>query len=633
MNEAQINSKKNAGIIFFLGGLLFAYTAYRAIVLSITWDEAYSYLQYVRNEIIIPDKYEQMDANNHILNTWLNIQFTRFFGVSEFVLRIPSLFAHLFFLFFSYKLVRDFQTRWLIVASFLILNLNPYVLDFFSLSRGYATSLGLMMGSIYFLYTFIKEGHKAKHALLSCIFAALATTANLVVLNYFIVSYGLIFLMTGYQLLKGDKTFIQKTVQLFALMILPTVVVFISLFLLLPIALKLKEAGALFYGGNKGFWTDTFSSITDRSFYELGYNYWFQRFAKGFVILIALAGSVFVGWKQVTKKTNEHNLFLGALLLLLGLCSLSTIVQHYLFETLYLLDRTAMFLVVLFNLTMVFFINELSKENKKSAIVSYVSCLFLVYHFVMSFNFNNVLEWKSNADVKEMLSDLEKIKSIPKQKKSINICAPLSFVQSINYYRAVNNLTWINTVERSAEINLLSDYLYIEPKQYAGKNMDSLEIMNVYPLTNNILAKPKSPPDYSRIRFSEKLNFENTEGEKYVIDEKVEYSQGFNYTVNDSITPDRNGEVVFSAEIMAESIFKSNLYVIISFDNANGLYEWKRAFIKDYIVRNNEWMDVRFSVPVPKNCLVGDQLKCYIWNPNKHKLFVKEMEIKWLSKP
>ena len=118
-----------------------------------------------------------------------------------------------------------------------------------------------------------------------------------------------------------------------------------------------------------------------------------------------------------------------------------------------MLDLTAMFLVVLFNLTLVFFINELCKENRKSAIVSYVSCLFLVYHFVMSFNLNYVLEWKSNADVKEMLSDLEKIKSIPKQKKSINICAPLSFVQSINYYRAVNNLTWINTVERSAEIN------------------------------------------------------------------------------------------------------------------------------------------------------------------------------------
>ena len=114
-----------------------------------------------------------------------------------------------------------------------------------------------------------------------------------------------------------------------------------------------------------------------------------KDFAKGFVILIALAGSVFVGWKQVTKKTNEHDLFLGALLLLLGLCSLSTIVQHCLFETLYLLDRTAMFLVVLFNLTMVFFINELCKENRKSAIFSYVSCLFLVYHFAFWYIINN----------------------------------------------------------------------------------------------------------------------------------------------------------------------------------------------------------------------------------------------------
>ena len=73
--------------------------------------------------------------------------------------------------------------------------------------------------------------------------------------------------------------------------------------------------------------------------------------------------------------------------------------------------------------------------------------------------------------------------------------------------------------------------------------------------------------------------------------------------------------------------------MIISFENAKGLYEWKRAFIKDYIIRKNEWAEARFSVPVPKECVSGDQLKCYIWNPNKHKLFVKEMELKWLSKP
>src|ERR1019366_4686768 len=123
----QIQNNKSADkIIFFLALLIFSYTLIRAYQLSFTWDESFSYLQFVRNGILFPDKYEKMDANNHLLNTWLNIHLIKYFGVSEFVLRLPSLCSHLLFLFFSYKLVKDFQSIWLVVASFLIINLNPY---------------------------------------------------------------------------------------------------------------------------------------------------------------------------------------------------------------------------------------------------------------------------------------------------------------------------------------------------------------------------------------------------------------------------------------------------------------------------------------------------------------------------
>ena len=97
MNDNYI-SKHTSKLIFVLGALLFAYTSYRAAVLSITWDEAFSYLQFVRHEIFLPEKYEQMHANNHFLNTWLNIFFVKGFGVSELVLRLPSLIAHVLFL-------------------------------------------------------------------------------------------------------------------------------------------------------------------------------------------------------------------------------------------------------------------------------------------------------------------------------------------------------------------------------------------------------------------------------------------------------------------------------------------------------------------------------------------------------
>lgn len=620
-------------ILFVIGAFLFSYTSYRAYVLSFTWDEAFSYLQFVRHGILIPDKYEGMDANNHLLNTLLDIQLIKYFGVSEFVLRMPSLFSHLLFLFFSYKLIKNFQNKWLVLASFLIVNLNPYLLDFFSLSRGYALSLGLMVASIYFLYSYFINEYKNRHAIYCCIFGALATAANFVLLNYFVVSFGLIFIVMLNNAVQKERKTSEKTLQFLKSISVPALIVFLSLWLLLPIVFKLKEAEALFYGGKIGFWTDTFCTITDRCFYELGYNYWFQRAAKGFVIFITLASLMFVGWKKIKKQLDKNILFLGGLVFMLVMCSLSTIVQHYIFGTLYLIDRTAMFLVVLFNLTFLFFINELSKEWKRTALVSYIACLFFVFHFILSFNLNYVLEWKSNADVKQMVSDLEKVKAIPKEKNSISICIPLSFDQSINYYRAVNNLSWINTVERSKTVNFLDDYLYLEPEQYKGINMDSIEIIKTYSVTNNILARPKFPPNLTKICFTNVLNFEKTKEGQYIIDEKIEYAQGFSYKINDSITNDKNAEVFFKALVKAPDISKDNLYIIISFENADGAYVWKRACLKDYIIKQDTWTEVYYTCIVPKETIAGDELKSYIWNPNKQTLVVKNMELKWLSKP
>jgi hypothetical protein len=161
-------------ILFVFGTLLFSYTAARAYLLSITWDEAYSFIGYVINsEIAYPDSFGDMSANNHLLISWIDIILVKWFGASELILRLPSLLAHLLFLVFSAKLLSHFQNKWVLLASFLIINLNPYLLDFFSLARGYGLSIGLMMTSIYYLYAFQKE-FKNKFANYSLLFAALS---------------------------------------------------------------------------------------------------------------------------------------------------------------------------------------------------------------------------------------------------------------------------------------------------------------------------------------------------------------------------------------------------------------------------------------------------------------------------
>ena len=621
-------SKQTNKIIFGIAAFLFSYTAYRAAILSITWDEAFSYLQFVRHEIFIPEKYELMHANNHFLNTWLNIYFVKWFGVSELVLRMPSLIGHLLFLFFSYKLVRDFENKWLTIASFLIINLNPYILDFFSLSRGYGLSLGLMTASVYYLYAYFMNEFRSKHAIYFCIAGALATLANFVILNYFVVSFGIIFMVAGYSFFTSSKN-----KQHLVSIIFSSMIVFLSLLFLIPVAMKLKEGDALFYGGNVGFWTDTICTITDRCFYELPYPHIFQIAAKGFVFIILIAATIFLVFKIVKRSLSTGILFLGALVCLVLFCALSTIVQHKFLGTPFLIERTAMFFVVLFNLLLVFFINELTKINKRAFLLSVITSLFVVFHFIWAFNLYFVLEWKSNADVKQMINDLKKVVEIPKEKMNVDICIPLSFDQSINYYRAVDNLTWINTVERSATANYLYDYLFLEPREFNSINTDSMIIFNVYPKTNNIFGKPKYPPNLTKVCFLQKLDFEKTKEGVYVIDDKIEYSQGFNYIINDSITPGRVAEVVFKAKVLAEDLFRSDLGIIIALGNKDGTYMWKRAYIRDYINKENEWVDVSYTSLIPHDALAGDELKCYIWNPNKHKLQVKKMEFKWLSRP
>ena len=629
-------SKHINKIIFGIALFLFAYTAYRALVLSITWDEAFSYLQFTRHEIFIPEKYEQMHANNHFLNTWMSIYFIKWFGVSEFVLRLPALIGHLLFLFFSFKLIKNFvhrtptgENKWLVLVAFLIINLNPYILDFFSLSRGYALSLGLMMTSIYYLYAYLTNEFKAKYAIYSSLTGTLATLANFVILNYFIVSFGIILLVAGYIFLKNKGKLANQSLIAIAG---TTVIVFLSLWFLVPVAMKLKEGGALFYGGKSGFWSDTICTITDRCFYGLPYPHVFQQAAKGFLFFIIAAVIVFVVYKIIKKKTSSSLLFLGALLFLILFCALSTLVQHHFLGTLLLIDRTAMFFVVLFNVLLVFFINELAKRSTRAIILPLLINVLVVIHFVWAFNLNYVLEWKSNADIKEMLVDLKKVVEIPKEKTSIDICIPLSFDQPINYYRAVDNLNWINTVERNSTANFLFDYLYLEPSEFTSINTDSMIVFNTYPITGNIFGKPKDAPNLTKVCFFQEMDF-SKEGTPYSIDEKIEYAEGFNYIVNDSITPKGAGQVVFKANVSSADAATCDLIMVLSFENKEGAYLWKRAYIKDYVRKSNEWTDISYTSLVPEEAKEGDVLKAYIWNQNKHNLSVKKMELKWLSKP
>jgi hypothetical protein len=615
--------------LIIMGVLLFSYTCTRACILSITWDEAFSYLEFVRTGIVFPEKYGDMSANNHLLYTGLEIYLANLLGTAEWVLRLPSLVAHILFLVYSAKLVKQLSNTWLTIAAFLFINLNPYLLDFFSLARGYGLSLGFMMTSIYYVYVFHKD-FENKFAGLSVFFAGLSVLANYVMLNYCMALVSTLVLLQLYHTYHSTEA---KSKFLFFLknVSMPVILFLLLLAFVVPIGLKLRAAGALFFGGNNGFWKDTVHTLIDRSLYELRYNCWIQRSVKGYVLLILIAATVFAGIRFFRRKITGDVLFLISSILLIVIGAGSTIVQHYLLGTLYLIDRTTLFLFVLFMVMLAFFVSEVAREHKGVSAIAYASALGMVIHFALAFNLNYTLEWKPDSNTKEMLADLEKIKEIPKGKDNISISIPLLFETDINFYRDVKNLTWLNTVARSKKRSPLEDYYYLSPRALAVLNPDSVEILKTYAATGNVLARPRYKPQLVHIVSSGSLKMGTEWDKPYDIAPDIEFGKTVSYLINDSLTPAKNAVIAFRAQVKTSTPEKDDFVLVICLMHGPDMYSWDKVNIRDYVKKADEWTTVYLSCIIPNEAKANDELKIYFWNRNKQQLSVKGMHFNWLD--
>jgi len=161
-----------------------AFVAARAVRVPLTYDEAATYIRYIAPHIV-PEfdagplaVFNFEVATNHLLNTVLTKLATVAAGSSEVALRLPALLGYALYVWFSTTILRRLTTSLVAVAGLLLLNLNPYLLDFFALSRGYGLGIGLMMGAL----SFWLKG-ELRPALL---FATTAVLANFSMLNVYL---------------------------------------------------------------------------------------------------------------------------------------------------------------------------------------------------------------------------------------------------------------------------------------------------------------------------------------------------------------------------------------------------------------------------------------------------------------
>ena len=172
---------------FSLG--LFVYVLLRAVRVPLTIDEAATYLRYLSADFWA--LFDLSVANNHFLNTILAKAFILIGGDSEFVLRLPNLLGYSLYLLFSYRIASRFDNKLMAVGGFLFLNAHPYLLDYFSLCRGYGLSLAFVLGAAHFYISFLlKRCRHEENGMRDLAFAlgmaALSVMANFTLLNFYL---------------------------------------------------------------------------------------------------------------------------------------------------------------------------------------------------------------------------------------------------------------------------------------------------------------------------------------------------------------------------------------------------------------------------------------------------------------
>jgi hypothetical protein len=460
--------------------LLLVYTTVRAYMLSLTIDEAHTFLTFVPMSFIDIIRYNNIvDANNHILNTLLIKLISHFFGNSELVLRIPNLIGHAIYLMASYFIVKKIKSPVIAVSGFLLLNFNPILLEFFSLARGYGLATGLTLMSVNFVLDYFLTKNKRAIAL-SFLFAFLAVLGNFSTLVY----YAGILLIFSFQFVIEFRD-VSKRKGIF-MKYLPMLLFTLMLFYFSyePIT-KLISHNALYIGGDTGFWYDTIGSLINCTWYNLYCNYTLAILSQVVIIIIVSCSAICLVLSVLKKDYSEkHNLSLIAFCLLIFPCIIS-ICQHLLIGSKYMQHRMGLFLIPLFIVNIIFLADSINWKKAGMLLVSILAAI-LTFHTVQTANFKYTLIWQYDAQTKDAIKDIIAIHN--ENNKDINLGVYTFYEPAATYYKKRWNLSWL-TITNTSNSQVPCDYYFIESMDDDKVDAKSKKVIKTYETSGAFLVK------------------------------------------------------------------------------------------------------------------------------------------------
>jgi hypothetical protein len=442
--------KKIDWILIILSILVFIYVAVRAYTLSFTHDESMSF------DLIKWGGYLIDTANHHYLNSVLMNFMRGNFGESEFSLRLPNVLSFGLYLLGSILILKLFRVNDLfLLVGFVLLVFNPYLLDYFSLARGYGISLGCMMMSLYFYLKNCYKEFSIYNFWFSMLFASVAIGANLTMINFYLMIFGLL-------ILNAFKKNGFNALQLIKFKYIFLVLVFIvPIYLSVERLLFLSDKGQLFYGGNSLF--ETFHSLMYGFLYKNDSDNIVSIY-RVYIVIVAVLFSILVIVSIVYLFLKINRPIVQFTTLVFGIV-LAILFENIFFEAKYPVGRTALFFFPIISLLLYFLFSEvlfyIKNENQKkyvSILIALIVVPYYSYNLVSNLNTNQTNEWSYDADTKNIVKViLSDIANDYTPYKMYTISSNWIIAPTINYYLNSNRIP-IPFVSRNGLLEE-SDYL------------------------------------------------------------------------------------------------------------------------------------------------------------------------------
>ena len=479
---------KTTWVLIATSAGLLVYTGLRAALLSMTHDESSTYLNGI-NQPIWECFFSAKcwgTANMHILNTWLMQLTVGIFGAKEFFVRLPNVLAHVIYLTYSVLLIRRLSNGFLVaVAGFLIINANPYVLEFFSLGRGYGLAMGFTMMSLYYLWNWLDK--QSNQAIIWCfVAAALAVISNFTFLNYLATLIGFFILSAMLNWSRTDKylPFFADRRELLgshyqAFIALSVTVTVLAVLLYVPIT-SLRQLGEFEYGADSI--KHTLRHLAQDSLKNQGY---LSNWTAEFFMTIGLGGTslaVLRGLFGMRKKSQSvfDRFYVASSIIWLALVA-GLMVQYHLLGTKYLLHRTALIFIPLSCIPFFCFLSKVYIRFPKMMMgISIVISGFMVYHFHRVSNLVQCREWYYDAQTRQMI---QYVSAKAKPDEKINLGLYWLFTHSSMFYIETRNLDFFEPIiyEKELRKDTFYDYYYVEPHQRDIIHEDYVEEKNFGP--------------------------------------------------------------------------------------------------------------------------------------------------------